>query len=489
MVEDNPPDDEIDIMYSSTTLHKHFVMLPEDAILPVANPPAKASTDGANFSYETLDYDDGTEETAYWERWLTPDYDLENVVADIDWIAAAGAGDVKFGLQVLGRAEGEAWDVALGAEETVISPTGGAGVLNRARISTFAPGWAKEDNLVFKLARKAADDNLVGDAKVLKVVVSYTMQFPQSIYPLAQPQELTLPEVYGSWQDLDLSDHLPIGATGAFFECDCTGVDFGLRKKGSTDDLWQPMLSNSHLGCFVGVDNDRKCQVYRGAGGAAMKLYIHAYTATGVDFLTNAVDITPVAEDAWETEDLSGIKGDAIGFLIMVTDVGQDDKYGVRRFGGNRNAGGAATFASGSRGNWQFVGCDAAGADKQKIQLWRTRASTSFWVIGYITKGVTWTADEDGQEVTPVEVLQYVDVDIDAIIAKATMAILEVDAGDWGGSACAVRKNGLTYDIYDGVDHSWFFCACDQNGIIQLKRADAPADIKFYLLGAATHAG
>ena len=116
MVEDNPPDDEIDIMYSSTTLHKHFVMLPEDAILPVANPPAKASTDGANFSYETLDYDDGTEETAYWERWLTPDYDLENVVADIDWIAAAGAGDVKFGLQVLGRAEGEAWDVALGAE-------------------------------------------------------------------------------------------------------------------------------------------------------------------------------------------------------------------------------------------------------------------------------------------------------------------------------------------------------------------------------------
>ena len=61
-VSDNPPDDEVDIEVSSQAPYEHMILLPEDAVLPTANPPAKAIVDGANFSYETLDFDQATEE-------------------------------------------------------------------------------------------------------------------------------------------------------------------------------------------------------------------------------------------------------------------------------------------------------------------------------------------------------------------------------------------------------------------------------------------
>ncbi|GAI96000.1 unnamed protein product, partial [marine sediment metagenome] len=169
-LEDNPPDDEIDITVHAKYPTQYITLIPDDAALHAADGAAAlASEDGLNFTYACLDFDPTTEEAAFWEYFLTPDYLSEKIVVDIYWITtdAETAHNAVFGFSTLGREKGEPWDAALGVERTVVSPNGGAGVLNKARIATFAPGWSPGDVLEFKLARKVDDasDDVDVDAR------------------------------------------------------------------------------------------------------------------------------------------------------------------------------------------------------------------------------------------------------------------------------------------------------------------------------------
>jgi hypothetical protein len=67
----------------------------------------------------------------------------------------------------------------------------------------------------------------------------------------------------GSWIDIDLSSNIPAGSVAAIFEvtnADSFAREFGLRKKGSTDNRYGDIRGESHSYMIVGVDANRKCQ-------------------------------------------------------------------------------------------------------------------------------------------------------------------------------------------------------------------------------------
>jgi len=156
---------------------KIAVLTPSGAILPATAGAEQAKTDGTNFSYYTLNFDQTAEEKAYWEFALPPDFDAaQNILIDIWWFGALITGAAVFGVSVLGRTTGEAYDAALGTEQLVTTTIAGVTLqLNKSTPAAFASGWAAGDVVIIKLARKAADvaDTLAEDAKMVMVVVSY----------------------------------------------------------------------------------------------------------------------------------------------------------------------------------------------------------------------------------------------------------------------------------------------------------------------------
>lgn len=476
-LEDNPPDDEIDIAISAKYPTRFMTLIPEDAILPTASPPALTMVDGANFSYNVLDFDQDAEEKAYWEWFLTPDYLEENIVVDIYWIATPAAGDVKFGFSVLGREKGEAWDAALGAERTVVQPTGGAGVLNKARITTFSPNWTAGDVVLFKLARKAADvaDTLAADARVVKVVASYTGKFAQSFYPLALPVELTVP-VAGSWQDIDVKGYLPTGATGVILHChnkSGTARGIGLRKKGSTDNRTQTMDgSPGHFWAMAGVDENRVLQVFSG-NIIDIDVYLVGYTATGVFFFDNAYDKSLAVTGAWTDIDLSAECPNAVGIIVEIVASGGAISAGLRKNGSTDERWTSNRFHS-----WAIIGCDGAQVIEGKIQ----DVAVDFFIVGYVTEGAVFKTN--GDVITPSTVGVWEAHDLSTEAPSGIMLFFEETMNRQYG----VRKNGDTEDIYTDsmFGRAGVFVACDSGQKIEGKFEDLNP---IYLVGYAQWAG
>ena len=128
-----------------------------------------------------------------------------------------------------------------------------------------------------------------------------------------------------TWTDADCSSYIPSGATGVILHISNTHATetfvYGLRKKGSTDDLKAYIGGGSpgrHCWALIGVDSSRVFQ-YRAlatesSGTSIVKLV--GYTMAGVVFLTNEVDYTPGSAATWTTKDAtSDTSADAIGLI------------------------------------------------------------------------------------------------------------------------------------------------------------------------------
>jgi len=486
LAQDNPPDDEIDLAISSMTPEKFIKLLPDGASLPTANPAAKATVDGANFAYDVLDFDPDTEESCNWKQYLSPDYQDENIVIDIFWLCSdADTGHkVLWGIKVLGLEDGEAFDSALGAEETVLTTNKGSGVLHKSRISTFAPDWAKGDVVILKLARKAADgtDTVDTDARVVKVVIRYTTAFAQSFYPLT-PQSLDLPSL-DSWQDMDVSDYVPVGATGVILHCDKAvgGTTFGLRKRGSTDDRKGILANWGHTWAMVGLDEYRTFQTYI-SNTNGLHFYLIGYTGTGVIFFNEAIDKTIDVKEVWTDIDLSAECPNALGIIVELKE-GISDEYALRGKGFTYDPPAALSLGDNDE-KWQIVGCDQSGGNAQIIQGWEGwESGVGIFIVGYITKGATFkTVPPD---ITPASEAEWLEIDLSIIAPKACMAFVDVAAG-YSSTEIGLRKNGSEEDIFEQLNHAGAFVECDQNQKLEGRRT-AGKSVEMFLTGYATHA-
>jgi len=137
---------------------------------------------GQNHPYDQLEYDPDTEEAGWWDFALPKNFDAtKDIEVSVYWIAETQtAGDVVWGVSVLGREECEAWDAALGTEVTVIDTTHGTVKSVVKTVITLTPAQhalAANDAVILQLARKAADacDTLTEDADVVMVKVDFAI--------------------------------------------------------------------------------------------------------------------------------------------------------------------------------------------------------------------------------------------------------------------------------------------------------------------------
>lgn len=489
-IADNPPDDEIDITVSAKYPTRFMTLIPEDASLPTTNPAAKATVDGTNFAYDVLDFDHTTEESANWEWYLTPDYLMENIVVDIFW-ESAGAGDAKFGFSVLGREKGDTWDAALGAEQTVVTTNLGAGKLNKSRIATFSPNWSPGDALLFKLARKAGDalDTIdANDVRVLKVVVSYTGQFAQSFYPLPEPVELTKPSAF-AWGDIDVSEYVPVGATGVvlYIVNDTTGgVQYGVRKKGSTDDRHsQFLMILSHAWAAIGIDENRKFQLWYESDGD-FKVYLVAYTATGVVFFDNAYDKSLGATVTWTEVDCSAECPGAIGVILEVQNANSSATCCAFRKKGSSDDRYANDYMSTvdrlSR-LWVMIGVDGAQKYENKI----SSLDVDVYLVGYITQGAVFLTD--GVDISLDELGVWTEKDLSATCPSGIMVFLEMNTRDPDLHKVGVRKKGSTEDYLERISTLTAMCALTSGQLCEIKQSIVKPSVGLFVIGYAQWAG
>lgn len=246
------------------------------------------------------------------------------------------------------------------------------------------------------------------------------------------------PATTGSWQDVDVSSYIPSGATGAILHLEGTALaeDFGLRKKGSTDNHLKEMYGNSWA--LIGVDGDRKFQAYIGAHHT---IYLVGYTKIGVTFFTNGYDKTPICDQTWREVDLSTECPGAIGVILQYFSRYNTSQYGIRKHGSTDDRRDEAIYM----GQWGLIiGCD----ENQHVDFWGKEDNVpTLFLVGYITDGATFKTNAD--DISLVATGAWTEIDLSSEAPDAGMVFVQVHGQQ--GQNFGLRKDGSTEvdaDIY-----------------------------------------
>lgn len=155
----------------------NVILLPQSALLPSSGAAEVIQVDGANVSWKEARFDADTEEQAFWQFAVPDDYDGGDVKVRVWWKAAAIIGDVIFSIAHRAVADDAVWDAAP-SESAFASDTatGTTETLNKVEQTLSAP-WSPGQVIQMALRRKADDlsDTMLGDAKVLSVVVEFEL--------------------------------------------------------------------------------------------------------------------------------------------------------------------------------------------------------------------------------------------------------------------------------------------------------------------------
>lgn len=143
------------------------------------------------------------------------------------------------------------------------------------------------------------------------------------------------PAVHSSWVTVDLSPYVPAGAGGVILEVfnyHDYGVTAGVRMHGSTDDRRRACY---HSWAIVGCDASRRIDVYfvpQGAGGGQYSgIQLIGYITGGVDFFTDAPEITPTQDGAYHTIGLLGYKANPILAIIELDSLTSTEDWALRK--------------------------------------------------------------------------------------------------------------------------------------------------------------
>lgn len=141
--------------------------------------PTKVEAATNDINYYVLDFDSATEEHAFWSFVMPENWDAGTVTAQFYWTNASGltTETVDWGIAGGSWADGDAIDAALGTEVTTTDTWLAQGDLHispKSTAVTIANATAGEwVNIV--VARKVASDNLTGDARLIAVKLTYTI--------------------------------------------------------------------------------------------------------------------------------------------------------------------------------------------------------------------------------------------------------------------------------------------------------------------------
>lgn len=160
------------------TLSKRTILLtPNSANTPTANGAERAETQGTNHTYTTLAFDQTTLEKADWQFYMPANYDGGNVDVKILWSATAEAGGVVFDVNFQHVGDSDPIDPALTNQAcAAVTVDGTTTDLNISSCTLTTPFNAGEYAIV-RIHREVGDggDDMTGDARVLMVVLEYTV--------------------------------------------------------------------------------------------------------------------------------------------------------------------------------------------------------------------------------------------------------------------------------------------------------------------------
>lgn len=142
------------------------------ALYPATDPAQAGFTQGTNFPFMTLNYDQTTAEKVYFIGVIPQSYTGGDISVKVFWTATT-TGNVVWGVKYLRRIDDDVLDAALSSQATVTDGVTAANDLMVASISIASPTIAAGALLLVEMARVAGDaaDTLAADAKLLAVEI------------------------------------------------------------------------------------------------------------------------------------------------------------------------------------------------------------------------------------------------------------------------------------------------------------------------------
>jgi hypothetical protein len=129
------------------------------------------------FNIQSLDFDQTTQEFAQFQIALPRKWNNGTVTAVFYWTAAAGSGDVQWGISGGAYSNDDALTVAFGTAQTVddtLIATNDLHITSATSAITLAGTPAAADFLAFQISRNPGSDTLTADAKLLGVSIRIT---------------------------------------------------------------------------------------------------------------------------------------------------------------------------------------------------------------------------------------------------------------------------------------------------------------------------
>ena len=130
---------------------------------PATRAPSRSTPAGTNYPWSALNFDPAADESVYVEGEI-PESDIYtasgNVNVVISWVSdTSTTGSVRWKVEIVGRADGEAWDVAFSDSATVEDPRTAGDSLHRAVVSLVAPSLSPGERFVMKITREGTHAN------------------------------------------------------------------------------------------------------------------------------------------------------------------------------------------------------------------------------------------------------------------------------------------------------------------------------------------
>ena len=173
------------------------------------------------------------------------------------------------------------------------------------------------------------------------------------------------PSIINSWQEIDCSVECP-NAKALIFHIFGSGSTFGLRMKGSSDDLKQSYVYGGPIGAIVGCDENQKCEIYKGDSNQKFLLIGYVTDDVDIQMLTNNIDITPDQTGVWKEIDV----GCDFAFLQVISQ--NAHKYAIRKKGSTQDI-----YAYCEKHFYSFVGTDSG-----KIEIKIENTDCKIYLVG-----------------------------------------------------------------------------------------------------------
>jgi hypothetical protein len=138
----------------------------------------KTETATSKLNYNTFDFDTTTQEFVQF-AWAPPrNYNNGTVKFTPYWTAASGSGTVEFSLAGIALSNDDALDTAFGTEQVssdTLITAADVHVGPQSSAITIAGTPADSDLIFFQITRNVSNDTLGVDAKLLGIVLEYTL--------------------------------------------------------------------------------------------------------------------------------------------------------------------------------------------------------------------------------------------------------------------------------------------------------------------------